>query len=330
MSGAKASAEPRHERGQGMSGIAVLGAGAFGTALAVALSANGPVALWGRDVGFGRENPRLPGVTLPDAVTLTDDLDAALAPVVLLAIPAQALAAFLAEHAPALDGRAVVSCAKGIDLSTGRSPAGLIAQACPAAIPAVLTGPSFAADIARGLPTALTLACADAATGRRLQHALSTPALRLYRTEDVAGAELGGALKNVIAIAAGAAIGAGFGDSARAAIVTRGFAEMTRLAVSMGAQPETLAGLSGLGDLILTTTSDQSRNFRFGLSLGRGEPFGAGITVEGAATARAVVALAARKGIEMPISTQVAALAEGRRGVEEAVEALLARPLKEE
>lgn len=313
-----------------MSAIGILGAGAFGTALAVALSANGPVTLWGRDVAFGRENPRLPGVTLPEAVRPTGELDRALAPIVLLAIPAQALSTFLRDHAAALDGRAIVSCAKGIDLATGRSPARLIAEACPAATPAVLTGPSFAADIARGLPTALTLACADPAAGHRMQHALSTAALRLYRTEDVTGAELGGALKNVIAIAAGAAIGAGFGDSARAAIVTRGFAEMTRLAVAMGAQADTLSGLSGLGDLILTTTSDQSRNFRFGLSLGRGEPFAAGVTVEGAATARAVAALAAGKGIEMPISAQVAALAEGRRGVEEAVEALLARPLKEE
>lgn len=310
--------------------ISILGAGAFGTALAVALSESGPVTLWGRETGWGRENPRLPGVTLPEGVEVTDRLDRALAPVMLLAIPAQSLGAFLRDHAADLDGRALVSCAKGIDLSTGRSPARLIAEACPAAIPAVLTGPSFAADIARGLPTALTLACADADAGHRLQHALATPALRLYRTTDVTGAELGGALKNVIAIAAGAAIGAGFGDSARAAIVTRGFAEMTRLATAMGAEADTLAGLSGLGDLILTTTSDQSRNYRFGLALGRGETFDPSVTVEGAATARAVAALAPRVGVEMPISTQVAHLAEGRLGVKQAVETLLARPLKEE
>ncbi|MBV0891756.1 NAD(P)-dependent glycerol-3-phosphate dehydrogenase [Paracoccus sp. Z118] len=310
--------------------ISILGAGAFGTALAVALSVNGPVTLWGRETGWGRENPRLPGVTLPEGVEVTDRLDRALAPVMLLAIPAQSLGAFLRDHAADLDGRALVSCAKGIDLSTGRSPARLIAEAFPGAIPAVLTGPSFAADIARGLPTALTLACADADAGHRLQHALATPALRLYRTTDVTGAELGGALKNVIAIAAGAAIGAGFGDSARAAIVTRGFAEMTRLATAMGAEADTLSGLSGLGDLILTTTSDQSRNYRFGLALGRGETFDPSVTVEGAATARAVAALAPRVGVEMPISTQVAHLAEGHLGVKQAVETLLARPLKEE
>ena len=216
---------------------------------------------------------------------------------------------------------------------TGRRWLALISMptaACPGATVAVLTGPSFAADIARGLPTALTLACADAAAGQRLQHALATPALRLYRTTDVTGAELGGALKNVIAIAAGAAIGAGLGDSARAAIVTRGFAEMARFAAARGADPDTLAGLSGLGDLILTATSAQSRNFRFGVALGQGAPFDPAITVEGAATARAVAGIAARGGIEMPISALVAGLAEGAIGVKQAMDQLLARPLKEE
>ena len=189
---------------------------------------------------------------------------------------------------------------------------------------------SLRADIARGLPTALTLACADGQAGHRLQHALSTPVLRLYRTTDVTGAELGGALKNVIAIAAGVAIGAGLGDSARAAIITRGFAEMTRFAAAKGADPETLTGLSGLGDLILTATSEQSRNFRYGLALGRAEAFDPHVTVEGAATARAVAAIAARTGIEMPVSTLIAGLAGGRVGVKQAVELLLARPLKEE
>ncbi|MBB1497423.1 NAD(P)H-dependent glycerol-3-phosphate dehydrogenase [Paracoccus sp. MC1862] len=308
--------------------VAVLGAGAFGTALAVALSANGPVALWGRRIGWRGENPLLPGVILPGGVTATESLPDA--DILLVAIPAQATGAFLSDHAARLDGRALVSCAKGIDLATGRSPARMLAEACPAATVAVLTGPSFAADIARGLPTALTLACADAMAGHGLQHALSTPVLRLYRTTDVTGAELGGALKNVIAIAAGVAIGAGLGDSARAAIITRGFAEMTRFAAAKGADPETLTGLSGLGDLILTATSEQSRNFRYGLSLGRAEPFDPHVTVEGAATARAVAAIAARDGIEMPISTLIAGLAGGRVGVKQAVELLLARPLKEE
>ena len=310
--------------------VAVLGAGAFGTALAVALAANGPVTLWGRHIGWRGENPALPGVTLPQAVTVTDDLAGIDAETLLLAIPAQALAGFLADHASALDGRALVSCAKGIDLSSGRSPATMLAGACPTSTVAVLTGPSFAADIARGLPTALTIACADAAAGHALQHRLSTPTLRLYRTTDVTGAELGGALKNVIAIAAGAAIGAGLGDSARAAIITRGFAELTRFAALRGADPETLTGLSGLGDLILTATSPQSRNFRYGVALGQGAEFDPSVTVEGAATARAIAGIAAAEGVEMPISTLIAGLAAGRIGVKQAMELLLARPLKEE
>ncbi|WEF25012.1 NAD(P)H-dependent glycerol-3-phosphate dehydrogenase [Paracoccus sp. S3-43] len=311
--------------------VAILGAGAFGTALAVALSANGPVTLWARDIGWGRDNPRLPGVTLPHAVRVTDDLQAATqAETLLLALPAQALGGFLADHAALLDGRTLVSTAKGIDLSRLTGPSTLLAGACPRATVAVLTGPSFAADIARGLPTALTLACADPEAGRALQHALSTPVLRLYRTTDVTGAELGGALKNVIAIAAGVVIGAGLGDSARAAIVTRGFAEMTRLAARLGARPETLTGLSGLGDLTLTCTSVQSRNFRYGQALGARQPFDGTTTVEGAATARAVAALSARIGCDMPIAAMVAALAEGRVSVENASEMLMTRPLKEE
>ena len=301
-----------------MSDLAILGAGAFGSALAAALQ--GPVTLWGRR----------PPAPLPGVVTTTDLAQALAARTVLLAIPAQALGQFLAEHGPALDGRTLVSCAKGIDLATLTGPSRLIAQACPAATVAVLTGPSFAADIGRGLPTALTLACADPATGEALQHRLSTPVLRLYRTEDVTGAELGGALKNVIAIAAGAAIGAGMGDSARAAVITRGFAEMTRLATRLDGLPETLAGLSGLGDLILTATSPQSRNFRFGETIGRGETFDPSITVEGAATAQAVVALAAKLHIDMPVAEQVAALANGTTTVHAAMDALLSRPLKPE
>ncbi|MBO9454875.1 NAD(P)-dependent glycerol-3-phosphate dehydrogenase [Paracoccus sp. R12_1] len=311
--------------------ITILGAGAFGTALAVALSANGPVTLWGRRLGSDRQSPRLPGVTLPTAITLTEDLDTALkAQCLLLGLPAQALGGFLADHADALDGKTLVSTAKGIDLTHLTGPSSLIAQACPAAHVAVLTGPSFAADIARGLPTALTLACADPQIGRSLQHALSTPVLRLYRTTDVTGAELGGALKNVIAIAAGVVIGARLGDSARAAIITRGFAEMTRLAVRLGARPETLTGLSGLGDLTLTCTSPQSRNFRFGHALGEGTAFDTTTTVEGVATARAVARLAERIGTDMPIAAMVARLADGTVSVEKALEDLMNRPLKEE
>ncbi|CAM3594689.1 NAD(P)H-dependent glycerol-3-phosphate dehydrogenase [Paracoccus nototheniae] len=311
--------------------IAVLGAGAFGTALAVALWVNGPVTLWGRRIDWQGENPRLPGVTLPDAVTVTQDLDHALrADTILLALPAQALGGYLADHGARLAGRVLVSTAKGIDLTRLTGPSALIADHCPGARVAVLTGPSFAADIARGLPTALTLACAEDRTGAALQQALSTPVLRLYRTTDVIGAELGGALKNVIAIAAGTVIGAGLGDSARAALITRGFAEMTRLATHLGARPETLTGLSGLGDLVLTCTSGQSRNFRYGCALGQGRDFDTATTVEGAATARALARMALRDGLDLPIASMVAHLAQGSVSVEKAMDHLLSRPLKEE
>jgi glycerol-3-phosphate dehydrogenase (NAD(P)+) len=310
--------------------IAVIGAGAFGTALAVALATKGPVTLWGRDVAWRDGNPRLPGIPLPAGLRVTDRLQECRSTTVLLALPAQVLGGFLAANAQLFDGRRLVSCAKGIDIATLCGPSALIAQSCPTATVAVLTGPSFAGDIARGLPTALTLACADPAAAEALQHELSTASLRLYRSTDVTGAELGGALKNVIAIAAGAAVGAGYGDSARASIITRGFAEMTRIAVTLGAQPETLAGLSGLGDLVLTCTSEQSRNFRYGLALGAGRDFAAGTTIEGAATASAVAALARRLGVELPVSQLVAGLAEGRIAMKQALDILLNRPLKEE
>ncbi|MBD3763802.1 MAG: NAD(P)H-dependent glycerol-3-phosphate dehydrogenase [Rhodobacterales bacterium] len=311
--------------------IGIAGAGAFGAALAIALAARGPVTLWARGAGTGREVPRLPGVQLPDAVHRTARIgDLAACDTVLLALPAQALAGFLAGPGAALDGRALVACGKGIDLTTLQGPSAVIAAACPAALPAVLTGPSFAADIARGLPTALTLACADDAAGSALQAALSTPALRLYRTTDVTGAELGGALKNVIAIAAGVTIGAGLGDSARAAVLTRGYAEMLRLALALGARAETLAGLSGLGDLVLTCTSPQSRNFRHGLALGEGRAPDPAATVEGVATARAAVRLAGLRGVEMPLATVVAALCDGRIDLRQAIDSLLSRPLKPE
>lgn len=317
--------------------ISVLGAGAFGTALAISLSANGPVTLWARDADAARsmqtarENSRrLPGARLPDGLGVTADLATALAAdTLLLAMPMQQIGGFLSAHKAALTGKSLVACAKGIDLSTGEGPTALIADLVPGATSAILTGPSFAADIARGLPTALTLACAEADAGRALQHALSTPTLRLYRTTDTAGAELGGALKNVVAIAAGVCIGAGLGESARAATITRGFAEMTRLAAAMGARPETLMGLSGLGDLTLTCTSAQSRNFRAGLALGAGEPLPQE-TTEGLATAQATLPLAERLNTDVPLTRMVAALALGRITTDNAITALLARPLKEE
>lgn len=317
--------------------IGILGAGAFGTALAVALARNGAVTLWARDpaqvakMQESRANShRLPGVRLPENVFVTAEIARMRGDVLLLATPMQQMAGFLATHGAAFAGRTLVACSKGIDLGTGLGPSALIARACPDAVPALLTGPSFAADIARGLPTALTLACADEAAGKALQAQLSTPVLRLYRTTDMIGAELGGALKNVVAIAAGVVIGAGLGDSARAALLTRGFAEMNRFAVARGARAETLAGLSGLGDLVLTCTSLQSRNFRFGHALGAGTEFDANTTVEGVATAKAVSNLAKTHGIEMPVADMVTALVEQKITVAEAVRALLSRPLKQE
>ncbi len=321
-----------------MSGVLVAGAGAFGTALAVTLAAEGrAVRLWARDAAqvgrmiADRENRRsLPGVTLPEALTPVADLAPAPGQTVLIAVPAQKLRAFLERNGSRLSGQRLVSCCKGVELSTGLRPSEVIAAALPDAEIAVLTGPSFAADIARGKPTALTLAARDAATGRRLQAELSTETVRLYRTTDLAGAELGGALKNVIAIACGIAIGADLGDSARAALMTRGYAEMVRLATALGAEPATLAGLSGLGDLALTCTSLQSRNFAFGHALGQGRAFDPAKTVEGKATARAVAGLAAARGIDMPITTMVSAVLEESVTIAEAMDALLARPLKEE
>ena len=315
--------------------IAVLGAGAFGTALAISLSGKGAVTLWARDaqgMGQSRENTaRLPGCPLPEGLFVTEDLaEAAKAQTLLAAVPMQKLRGFLRDHAAALDGKTIVACCKGIELNTGLGPVAVIREVLPHATAAILTGPSFAADIARGLPTALTLACADKTTCATLQQSLTTANLRLYRTSDTVGAELGGALKNVVAIACGAAIGAGLGESARAAVMTRGFAEMQRLAAHHHADPVTLAGLSGFGDLTLTCTSTQSRNYRLGLALGRGEPFDSATTVEGAATARAVDALAHDNGLDLPITAAVAGLVENRLDVASAMKALLTRPLKEE
>ena len=317
--------------------IGVMGAGAFGTALAVSLSAKGPVVLAARteaqaeEIRRAGEVARLPGVTLPEAVQVGAGV-AALAgcDIILLAVPTQKLRAMLTDAGGVFDAKTLVATCKGVEQGSQKSPSQVIAEVCPKAMVAVLTGPSFAADIARGLPTALTLACADREAGKALQEALSVAHLRLYRSEDVTGAELGGALKNIIAIACGAAVGAGLGESARAALMTRGYAEMARMAEAMGARAETLAGLSGFGDLALTCTSEQSRNLRYGLALGRGEAFDSGVTVEGAASAPAVVARAEALGIEMPITRVVVGLVSGQLRVAGAMDMLLSRPLKEE
>ena len=316
--------------------IAVIGAGAFGTALASAWVAHGrDVVLWGRDATAmktmeqSRRTPRLEGVHLPPALRITPELDTAFAQnIVVLAIPAQTLRPFLETHKAALERHSLVAACKGIDLTTMTGPVSTISAVLPQANAAILTGPSFAADIAKGLPTALTLAAKT--NLEALQAALATQTLRIYRTEDTIGAELGGALKNVMAIACGVTIGAGLGESARAALMTRGFAEMQRLAAHLGAEDTTLAGLSGFGDLVLTCTSEGSRNYRLGLSIGSASEFDSTTTVEGAATAKAVRALSVKLGIDMPVCTVVADLIDTKTSVKEALDALLSRPLKEE
>lgn len=312
--------------------IGVIGAGAFGTALAVSLAGHGHrVKLWARaraDVmQVDRKNARhLPDVGFPDSLTVIGDLgDLDTVEVILLVLPAQQSAAFLAAHP--LPDVPLVLCAKGIDKNTGKLQTEIAAPFQPRH--AVLTGPGFAGEIAAGLPTALTLACADPLLGQQLQHLLSTERIRLYLSDDPIGAQLGGALKNVIAIAAGMAIGAGLGESARAALLTRGFAEMQRIGVALGAQAATFQGLSGLGDLALTCGSAKSRNFAQGLALGRGEmPDTA--TVEGIATASATTRLAAKLGVKAPIADAVDAVLHNKITISQAIGVLLSRPLTQE
>lgn len=316
--------------------IGVVGAGAFGTALAVTLGREGrSVVLWARDQDHAAEMARsrtnaarLAGTELPQTVTITTEMRAVSgAKAVLLALPMQALSGFLDEYGALLNGLPLVACCKGIDLASLRGPTAILQRLCPLSPASVLTGPSFAADIARGLPTALTLAGQGVET---LQPLLATATLRLYRSTDAIGAELGGALKNVMAIAAGVVIGAGLGESARAALITRGFAEMQRFAIGCGARAETLSGLSGLGDLILTCTSTQSRNLRYGLALGAGAAFDPHITVEGVATAQAIGRLAEAQSLDMPIATMVARLIAHEIPLDQAIHRLMSRPLKEE
>jgi glycerol-3-phosphate dehydrogenase (NAD(P)+) len=317
--------------------IAVLGAGAFGTALAISLAKAGrQVVLCARshaqviEMRNTKMNAaRLPGIGFPDGLQIETAVPRDSA-IILLAAPMQQLRIVLTEHGDTLTGRDLVACCKGMELTTGQGPMAILAELMPDSSAAILTGPSFAQDIAIGLPTALTLACADSQKGEVLQQLLTTANLRIYRSTDTIGAELGGALKNVVAIAAGAVIGAGLGDSARAALMTRGFAEMQRLAAALGARPETLSGLSGFGDLVLTCTSTQSRNMRFGISLGRSEDFDASITVEGTATARAALNRARDLKIDLPITEAVVALLDGKVQLRQAMQMLLSRPLKEE
>lgn len=302
--------------------IGIMGAGAFGSALAVVFAREGrDVTLWGRNLPKGSDYPKSLTIT-QDAALLRD------AQVVLIAVPMQVLGQVMAEQVQAFAGQPLIACCKGVDLATLTGPSAVIARAMPNVPIGVLTGPSFAADILRGMPTALTLAYqgADAAT---LQMMLSTKTLRLYHSTDIIGAELGGALKNVIAIAAGIVMGAGLGASARAALMTRGFAEMQRMALAHGGRAETLAGLSGFGDLVLTC-GEGSRNYQYGFTRGAGRDFDPKITVEGVATAKAVSNMAKTMGIDMPITQMVAALLEGEIKLDLAISALMSRPLKKE
>jgi glycerol-3-phosphate dehydrogenase (NAD(P)+) len=321
--------------------IAVLGGGAWGTALALAmLHAGHAPRLWARNphtveaVNRLHENPRyLPGIRLDEQLEATADLAAALAGAecVLLVTPAQTLRAACREAAPHVPtGAPAVVCAKGIEAGSGLLLSGIVGQLLPDNPVAALSGPSFAVDVSRGLPTAVTVAAGDEALAARLAALLSAPHLRCYSSTDLTGVEIGGALKNVMAIAAGAASGAELGASAQAALVTRGFVELRRIGTAFGARPETLMGLSGLGDLILSCGSARSRNFAYGLALGRGDSVDGLPLAEGVATAKIAAELARRRGIDAPIVEAVAAILAGTITVPEAVSALLARPLKSE
>jgi glycerol-3-phosphate dehydrogenase (NAD(P)+) len=319
--------------------VSIIGAGAWGTALAtVAARAGRDVTLYARDaahaarIAAARENPRLPGIKLAATIAVTNDLArAGRADIVLIATPAQHLRGAANALAPHLrDGTPVIACAKGIEHGTHESMTEVIAQAAPRAIAAILSGPSFADDVARGLPTAVTLAAQDDALAGRLVHALGSPTFRPYHTTDVRGVEIGGAAKNVLAIAAGIVVGKELGASALAALITRGFSELARLGRACGARGETMTGLSGLGDLILTCSSPQSRNFALGLALGRGEPRPSGKLAEGEFTAPVLIELAASKNVDMPVSAAVAAILSGAVTIDAAIESLLTRPFKAE
>jgi len=247
-------------------------------------------------------------------------------------VPSQQLRDAARAIAPELrKGTPVIACAKGIERRTHKFMTEVIAECAPSALPAILSGPSFATDVARGLPTAVTLAASDDAVAAALAQALGSTTFRPYHTTDVRGVEIGGAAKNVLAIAAGIVAGRGLGASAAAALVTRGFAELFRFGRAFGARPETLTGLSGLGDLILTCSSAQSRNYSFGIALGKGDPARAGGKLaEGIFTAPVLLEMANEKGIEMPVAAAVVAILAGRASVDEATEALMTRPFRAE
>lgn len=325
--------------------IGVIGGGAWGTALAQALCQAGRrVRLWAREPEVAGEinsshvnTAFLPGVALDPRLTATTTLaDIGAQDAVLMVAPAQHVRSVAAALAPSLArAKPVILCAKGLEQATGKLLGEVLSETIPHATQAVLSGPSFAADVARGLPAALTLATADEALGESLAAALGSRTLRIYWSSDKVGVQLGGAVKNVLAIAAGIVDGKGLGASAHAALVTRGFAEVRRIGEALGARPETLMGLSGLGDLLLTCGSAQSRNMSLGRALGQGQTLEAVLggrrsVAEGVYTAAAVARVAADKGVDMPICQAVHAIVEGQLGVDAAIEALLSRPQRAE
>ncbi len=322
--------------------ISVLGAGAWGTALAnAAARARHDVALWARDAGqiaemtANRESRRLPGVKIEARVHPEASLaKAAAADLILAVVPAQATRELALALAPlARPGAPIVLCSKGIERGSAKFISDVIAECLPGHPPAVLSGPSFAADVSRGLPTAVTLAAQNEGLAQAIAGALSGPTFRLYHSNDVRGVEIGGAAKNVLAIGCGIAAGRGLGASAGAALIARGFAELVRFGRAYGGRAETFMGLSGLGDLVLTCGSAQSRNFSFGRALGTGlglQEASRGGLAEGAYTASVLVTMARAKGVEMPICEAVESIIAGRIGVDGAVEALMARPSRAE
>jgi glycerol-3-phosphate dehydrogenase (NAD(P)+) len=325
-----------------MQRISVLGGGAWGTALAeTAARAGRAVTLWEHEAGNAetllkeRRSKFLPELRINDAIKVTRELkDAVTADAILLVVPAQATRAVCTSLAPLVrDKTPVVACAKGIERGTHKFVTEIVSECAPKVLPAILSGPSFASDVARGLPTAVTLACADGKVAEQLAQALGSATFRPYHATDVRGVEIGGAAKNVLAIACGIVAGRGLGASASAALITRGFAELVRFGKAFGARPETLTGLSGFGDLVLTCSTPQSRNFSFGVDLAKGIPpakAGGGKLAEGAFTAPVLMEMAQAKNVEMPISNAVAAVLADMMNVDEAIESLLNRPLKAE
>jgi glycerol-3-phosphate dehydrogenase (NAD(P)+) len=324
--------------------IGVAGAGAWGTALAVcALAAGRDVKMWALEpdialaLSRGQGNPVfLPGAQLPAISASNDMAHLANCDAILAVAPAQHLRATLRSLRPHLKpGTPIALCSKGIERGSLKLMTDVIAEEAPDASPAVLSGPSFAADVAKGLPTAVTLACPDRETGETWMRSIGRPHFRTYWTDDLVGAEAGGAIKNVLAIACGVCEGLALGRSAHAALIARGFSEMTRLGVALGGRPETLAGLCGLGDLVLTCSSPQSRNMSFGMELGKGKRSAEILSqrksvTEGVETAPAVVELAARLKVDLPICETVLELIEGRLDARAAVGSLLSRPFRDE